>query len=114
MIVSDFFHPAGIEVMMRDLKLTQHRPLLVAIGRKEDREPSLSGDLQVRDCETGDAQDVSVNSDVLKRYREAYDLHFDQLRQFALSRKGGFLVMDHDDDVAQQLSGLFEGGRYVA
>ena len=113
-IISDFFDPHGIDAMITELKRTRHRPLLVAIARKEDREPNLRGDVRVRDCETGDARDVTIDSTVLQKYREAYDRHFDQLRDFARSRKGGCLILDHDQDVMQQMAGLFEGGRYVA
>ena len=113
-VISDFFDPHGIDAMMTELKRTRHRPLLVSVARKEDREPTLRGDVRVRDCETGDVRDVSVDSSVLEKYTAAYDRHFDQLKDFARSRQGGFLVMDHDDDVMKQMAGLFEGGRYVA
>lgn len=113
-VISDFFDPHGIETMIAELKRTRHRPLLVSIARPEDREPRLRGDIRVRDCETGEMRDVTVDSAVLEKYREAYDQHFDQLREFARSRRGGFLIVDHEQDVMQQLANLFEGGRYVA
>ncbi len=113
-IISDFFDPHGIDAMMAELKRTRHRPLLVAITRPEDREPRLRGDIRVRDCETGVMQDVTVDSTVLQNYRDAYDKHFDRLRDFARRRQGGFLDLDHDKDVMDQLGDLFEGGRYVA
>ncbi|MDG2130690.1 MAG: DUF58 domain-containing protein [Fuerstiella sp.] len=113
-VISDFFDSHGIEAMMAELKQTRHRPLLVGICRTEDREPALRGDVRVRDCETGDARDVSIDSSVLKNYADAYDQHFDQLREFSKSRHGGFMAMQHDGDVMKQLAALFEGGRYVA
>ena len=113
-IISDFFDPQGIEVMTTELKRTRHRPLLVVVGRGEDREPSLQGDIRVRDCETGDMQDVSVTSSVMQEYRKAYDEHFGKLQEFARSRQGNLLFLDHEGDVMKQLSQLFEGGSYVA
>ena len=113
-IVSDFFDPQGVERLVKELKRSRHRPLLIAIGKDEDRTPELKGDLRVKDCESGIARDVSVNADVLKRYAAAYDAHFDALRQFAIGRRGGFLMLDHDQDIMPQLASLFEGGRYVA
>ncbi|HBV63163.1 MAG TPA: hypothetical protein DEF45_09105 [Rhodopirellula sp.] len=113
-IISDFFDPQGIDVMTTELKRTRHRPLLVAVGRGEDREPSLQGDIRVRDCETGDMQDVSVTASVMEEYRRAYDGHFEKLKDFARSRQGSLLFLDHDGDVMKQLSQLFEGGSYVA
>ena len=113
-IISDFFDPQGIEVMTTELKRTRHRPLLVAVSRQDDRDPELQGDIRVRDCETGDMQDVSVTASVKEEYRRAYDRHFEKLQDFARSRQGNLLVLDHEADVMKQLSQLFEGGSYVA
>lgn len=112
-IISDFFDPNGIEAMLTELKRTRHRPLLISIARKRDRQPDLQGDVRVRDCENGDVHDVSIDANVLKRYREAYDSHFDQLKEFATSRQGGFLTVDHDQEVMPQLAGLFDSGGYL-
>ncbi len=113
-IISDWLDPHGIEPVIAELKHSRHRPLLISIARKTDRQPDLQGDVRVRDCETGDMRDLSIDADLLQRYSEAYDTHFDHLRNFARSRKGGFLVIDHDDDVMTQIASMFEGGRYVA
>ena len=113
-VISDFFDPHGIEVMMKELKRTRHRPLLIAISHQQDREPEIEGDVRVRDCETGETQDVSVTSTVLEGYRKAYDAHFERLQEFARSRRGNLLFLDHETDVMKQLAGLFEGGTYVA
>lgn len=113
-VVSDFFDPVGTEKLLAEIKRLRHRPLFVAITRKSDRDPTLRGDVRVRDCETGQTQDVSIDDSVLRRYREAYDRHFDGLRSFVSQRSGGWLEIDADQDVMQQLATLFEGGRFVA
>ena len=112
-VVSDFLDPQGIDVMLEELKRMRHRPLLVSVVRDDDREPTIRGDVRVRDCETGDARDVSINDDVLEKYRQAYDRHFDQLQSYASSRSGGFLVVDHDVEIMLQLAALFERGCFV-
>lgn len=113
-VISDFFDPNGAERIVSELKRLRHRPLLVSITRKEDREPTLRGDVRVKDCESGVVQDVSINDAVLQRYRDAYDAHFDKLRAFVKQRHGGWLQIDADIDVMEQLATIFEGGRYVA
>ena len=113
-IISDFLDPHGADHILTELKRTRHRPLLVAITRNTDRSPSLRGDLRLRDCETGVMRDVSINDAVLERYAQAYDTHFDKLRSFVKQRHGGWLQLDADQDVMQQLASLFEGGRFVA
>lgn len=113
-IASDFFDPQGATAMLEELKRMRHRPVFVSVTRKEDRNPTLRGDVRVRDCETGDSRDVSIDASVLEKYRAAYDQHFDQLKNFTTGRGGGFLAVDHDSDIMQQMAALFEGGRYVA
>jgi hypothetical protein len=113
-VLSDFFDPGGVEAVLREFKLTRHRPVFVAIRRREDREPTLRGEVRVRDCETGAAQDVSVTDAALKRYRDSYDRHFEQLRAFVRRRRGGWLNIDADVDVMDQMATLFEDGRLVS
>lgn len=113
-VLSDFFDPGGVDAMLREFKRTRHRPLFVAIRRREDREPTLRGEVRVRDCETGAAQDVSITDAILKRYRDSYDRHFEQLRSFVRRRRGGWLDIDADADVMGQMGTLFEDGRLVS
>jgi len=113
-VISDFFDPRGTDAVLRELKRTRHRPLFVSIKRGEDREPSLRGDVRVRDCETRQVQDVSITDAILQRYRDAYDRHFEKLRGFVRKRCGGWLDIDADANVMDQMATLFEGGRYVS
>jgi len=113
-VLSDFFDHRGVDTMLSQFKRTRHRPLFIAIKRREDREPSLRGDVRVRDCETRAVQDVSITDTILKRYRDAYDRHFEQLRTFVQRRHGGWLEIDADADVMDQMATLFEGGRLVS
>lgn len=113
-VLSDFFDPKGADAVLQELRSSKHKPLFVAISRQEDREPALTGDVRVRDCETGAVSDVSINDAVLTKYREAYDTHFDTLRTFVRQRQGGWLQIDAAADVMDQMASLFEGGRFVA
>jgi uncharacterized protein (DUF58 family) len=112
-VVSDFFDPAGIDAVIDELKRQRHRLLLVPIVRAGDREPTVTGDLRLRDCETGETFDVSVTREVLERYRRAYDRFVARLTGFTRQRRGGLVAIDADQDVMDQLAGLFEGGRYA-
>jgi len=113
-ILSDFFDPRGADAVLGELKASRHKPLFVSVARDQDRQPALSGDVRVRDCETGMVADVSINEAVLTRYRDAYDAHFETLQTFVKQRHGGWLQLNADEDVMTQLASLFEGGRFVA
>ncbi len=113
-ILSDFFDPHGADAVLSELRSSRHKPLFVSVARETDRQPALSGDVRVRDCETGAVADVSINETVLARYRDAYDAHFETLQTFVKQRQGGWLQLNADEDVMTQLASLFEGGRFVA
>ncbi len=111
-IVSDFFDPAGIDVVLQALKSVRHRLLFVQLVRPGDREPVLEGDLRLRDCETGAVEDVSVTPSVVTSYRAAYDRFETALTDFARRRSAGLLRLDVERDVVPQLATLFESGPY--
>jgi len=109
-IISDFFDSEGISAVLDALKQTRHRLMLVQLVKESDRDPGLSGDLQLRDCETGAVEDVSATPSVQKRYQEAYDRFQAQLTQFAQQRNAGLLQLDVERSVLDQLAALFQTG----
>lgn len=109
-VISDFFDPAGIEAVTAALSPLRHRLLLVRLVRDADREPTLGGDVRLRDCESGTTVDVSVTERVLERYREAYRRFDGGLRDFVASRAAGLFDLDVDAPVIPQFERLFEAG----
>jgi len=112
-VVSDFFDPGGVDAVRRSLSRQPHRLVLVQLVRQSDREPSLAGDLLLRDCETGVEHDVSVTAEVLAAYRRAYEAHQTALREFALQQQAGLVQVDVDQPVVGQLAKLFETGALI-
>lgn len=113
-VLSDFYDPAGVEHMVQALKTVRHRLLLVQLVRPSDRDPSLQGDLCLRDSETGMEQDISITPQLLEKYRYAYDAFARGLTGFAEKRGIGLLQLNVEEGVVEQVAQLFEGGRYEA
>lgn len=111
-VISDFFDPGGVEAVIGALKGVRHQLLLVQLVRKSDRDPDVSGDLRLVDCESGASEDVSITDGVLERYRAAYDAFQAELAEFARRRRAGLLRLDVERDVVEQLADLFENGIY--
>ncbi|WIO74709.1 DUF58 domain-containing protein [Porticoccaceae bacterium LTM1] len=109
-IVSDFFDPAGLEAIKKALGKVKHKVLLIQIVRPSDSDPTLQGELRLRDCETGEVADIAMTTAVLKRYQEAYQTFSEQLAQVAKKRQAGLLRLDAEGDVVGQLAKLFETG----
>lgn len=109
-IISDFFDPAGVEAQIEAMRKLRHRLLLVQLVRSTDRDPALSGDWRILDCEGGEPTEVSLTPAVIARYRDAYDRFVESLTEFARSRGAGLVSIDADAEVLPQLAALFEAG----
>ncbi|MCB9831819.1 MAG: DUF58 domain-containing protein [Planctomycetes bacterium] len=112
-IISDFFDPAGIEAVAEALRGLRHRLLLVQLFRKADLAPSLSGDLRVTDCETGEAYDISATREVVAAYRQAYERFQDGLLRAAQAKQAGFLRLDVDENLVEQLAAVLAEGDFA-
>ena len=111
-VVSDFFDPAGSEAVIAALKLVRHKLLLVQLHRRSDAEPDLRGDVRVIDCESREAEDISVTPAVIKRYRRFYEQFQTTIAEFAKKKHAGLLQIDADEEIVPQLAQVFEAGRY--
>lgn len=113
-VLSDFFDPSGLDAVTDALKTCRHKLLLVQMVKNIDSDPTqnedLVGDIRLVDCETSDAVDVSVEPAVLNRYRRIYDEFNQRLTGFAAEQGIGLVRLNADDDVLDQLAGLFESG----
>ncbi len=113
-ILSDFFDPQGLDAVTDALKTCRHKILLVQLVKNIDSDPTqneeLVGDIRLVDCETTDAVDVSVEPAVLNRYRRIYGEFNQQLTSFSSQQGIGLVRLNADEDVLDQLAGLFESG----
>jgi hypothetical protein len=113
-VVSDFFDPGGAAAVIAALKQVRHKLLLVQLYRRSDAEPDFSGDIRLIDCESRQAEDVSVTPALIKRYRRIYGQFQADIAEFARKRNAGLLRIDVDEEIVPQLAGVFEAGRYTA
>ena len=110
-VISDFFDPAGLDLVRDALRAIRHRLLFVQLVRPSDASPDLDGDLRLRDCESGELAEITITPHVLKRYREAYDRFSESLTELVSYYHGGLLRLDVEADLVQQLNTLFASGR---
>ncbi len=113
-VISDFFDPAGLDAVLDSLRQSRHRLLLVQLIGNHDLDPAgrreMRGDVRLRDCESGDAVDVSLNPAILASYRAIVSDFNERLTRFAAERGAGFLRLNTDEEVLPQLASAFEAG----
>jgi uncharacterized protein (DUF58 family) len=112
-LISDFFDPRGIEPVVDTLKTLRHRLVVVQTIRPADAEPDMTGQLRLIDCEGGRDIDVAVTGRTLARYRQAYEAFMDGVLKFVAQRRAGYVALDVDQPLLDQLGEIFVDGALV-
>lgn len=113
-IVSDFLDPLGPDAVVAALKALPHALMLVRIVHPGEERPDLRGELEVVDCESGEAVPLFVDDAVLARYQEAYAEFRATLTAAATVRRGGYVEVHTDRPVVPQIAQLFRAGVFEA
>ncbi|MHB0868819.1 MAG: DUF58 domain-containing protein [Chloroflexota bacterium] len=86
-LISDLLSPAGYQSGLERLSRTALRPVVIHLLSPEEMNPSLEGDLELLDVETGDSVQVSIDWATLKRYRRWLREWLEEIESFC-SRRG--------------------------
>jgi uncharacterized protein (DUF58 family) len=90
-ILSDFLVSGGIADAMDRLRYHGHELNLIRMVSEVDREPRVSGEVEIRDAETGRTLRAVITPAVLARYRQRFDELARHIESAALA-KGARLV----------------------
>ena len=87
-MISDFLDDADCCRPLQYLADFGHELLLVHLWGSEDREPSVEGEIELVDAESGAHVRLMVDRQACRSYTEAFDRHCAEVRRLAL-RNGG-------------------------
>jgi uncharacterized protein (DUF58 family) len=87
-IVSDFLDDNSCQRALEYLSDFGHELMLLQIWSDEDRTPPWTGELELRDAETGAATKLDFDDEARRRYQQAFDEYCAMLQTLAL-RSGG-------------------------
>jgi uncharacterized protein (DUF58 family) len=80
-VLSDFFDPDWQEGM-KALLARGYQVAILHILAEDEINPTLLGDLRIIDSETGEAKEMSVNPQLLGRYRQTFDAFCAEIEGF--------------------------------
>lgn len=86
-LISDLLSPDGFQLGLERLSRSALRPVVIHVLSPEEMNPSLEGDLELQDVETGEALQVSIDSTTLRRYRRWLREWLEEVEGFC-SRRG--------------------------
>ncbi|MDR3232354.1 MAG: DUF58 domain-containing protein [Planctomycetaceae bacterium] len=83
-IISDFYDMQGYQTGIDTLRYSGYEANLIQIYGVSEAEPALRGDVQIFDSETGLMQNVTINENMLRRYKQKFSEFLYGIRRYAL------------------------------
>ncbi len=87
-VISDFLDDSDCLRPLQYLADFGHELLLIQLWGEEDREPNLTGELQLIDAESGAHVKIAIDERTCDAYTQAFDAHAEEVKKVAL-RNGG-------------------------
>ena len=95
-ILSDFFFKEGYETGLRLLLGRGYDLFALQTLSPQEIEPTLGGDLRLKDIEDGDRAEVTISKPLLNQYKKNLAAYCDSLRQFCARRDVVHLLTPSD------------------
>ena len=100
-LVSDFLIKEGYEDGLRLLKGHGYDLYAIQVLSPQEMEPSIGGDLRLKDVEDGDAAEVTISAPLIKKYKQTLNAFCNRLHEFCVQRD--IIHMTVKSDVAMDV-----------
>lgn len=98
-ILSDFLFKEGYEQGLTYLAGRGYDLVCIQVLSPQEVEPTVGGDLRLRDIEDNDRTEVTISAPLLKRYKQNLSAYCEQLRLFCARREIAHLTVQSDISV---------------
>lgn len=85
-LISDFLVKEGYEDGLRLLKGHGYDLYAIQVLSPQEMEPSIGGDLRLKDVEDGDAAEVTISAPLIKKYKQTLNAFCNRLHEFCVQR----------------------------
>lgn len=85
-ILSDFFVKEGYETGLRLLKGHGYDLYAIQVLSPQEMDPTIGGDLRLKDMEDGDLAEVTITAPLLKKYKQTLNAFCNRLHEFCAQR----------------------------
>ncbi|WP_206524259.1 DUF58 domain-containing protein [Lujinxingia sediminis] len=86
-VISDFYDPDGVEEGLNALRYHRFEPMVIQLFDERELNLDFHGEVQIVDCETDEARDITVTPAMLKAYREVFEDFCTELEGYCKSRQ---------------------------
>jgi uncharacterized protein (DUF58 family) len=112
-VVSDFYDPEGFEEALNFLRYHKFDPVVIQLYDERELDPELKGEVEVVDCETGDARQVTVTPDMLEAYREAFESYSKEIEEYCSKNQILYFRAPNQQPFDELILRVFRAGGFV-
>lgn len=94
LLITDGYDPAGLRGALRALAARGHESVLLHLLTPEELAPTLRGELELEDSETGARRPLTIDSVALRAYQRRREAWQDELRTLAAQHRGRYVLID--------------------
>lgn len=95
-VLSDFMFKEGYERGLRFLVGRGYDVVCIQVLSPQEVDPSLTGDLRLKDVEDGDRAEITISAPLLKRYKANLTAYVERLRSFCARREITLITVQSD------------------
>ena len=95
-VLSDFMFKEGYEQGLRYLVGRGYDVVCIQVLSPQEVDPTIAGDLRLKDVEDGDRAEVTISAPLLKRYKANLAAYTDRLRTFCARREITLITVQSD------------------
>lgn len=112
-VLSDFYDPRGFEEGINYLRYFKFDPVIVHIFDERELNPTVRGELQMVDCETGDVREVTVTPELVREYREVFEAFGRELEDFCTRKQVLYFRVPIQEAFDDLVLRVFRAGGFV-
>jgi uncharacterized protein (DUF58 family) len=93
-LLSDLYDPQGFERGIDRLRYAKLDVHVIQLASSEDARPSLHGDLELVDAETGETRSVTITPTLLQRYRASHAQRQARIARYCAEKRVSLFLLD--------------------
>ncbi len=94
LLLTDGYDPDGLRAGLRALSARGHESVLLHLLTPEELQPTLHGELELEDSETGARRPITLDALALRAYQRRRAAWQDELRSIAAQYRGRYVLID--------------------
>ena len=105
-IISDFFDENGYEEAIKALQYMKQDIILLQVLSREETEPEEMGSFSLKDSESGEEQNLVIDEDMIRRYKESLKKYNGRISEFCRKRGISYYSFSADTYIIKALNNI--------